>query len=52
VVRRQSGGAPLGRTEQVRERFYAISAERKLKHPAAVAISAAAHGEVFRARSP
>jgi LysR family transcriptional activator of nhaA len=51
-VRRQYGGTAFGRTEQVRERFYAISAERKLKHPAVVAISAAAHGEVFRARSP
>lgn len=51
-VRRQTGGAILGRSEQVRERFYAISAERRLKHPAVVAISAAAHGEVFRARSP
>jgi LysR family transcriptional regulator, transcriptional activator of nhaA len=32
----------VGRIDQVRERFYAISVERKLKHPAVVAISAAA----------
>jgi len=32
----------IGRTEDVRERFYAISAERKLKHPAVVAISESA----------
>src|SRR3990172_12249937 len=29
----------VGRLEEVRERFYAISVERKLKHPAVVAIS-------------
>ena len=51
-VRRQFGGTVLGRTEQVRERFYAICAERRFKHPAVIAISAAAHSEVFRARSP
>ena len=28
----------IGRTEDVRSRFYAISIERKLKHPAVVAI--------------
>jgi LysR family transcriptional regulator, transcriptional activator of nhaA len=32
----------VGRIPQIRLRFYAISAERKLKHPAVVAISAAA----------
>ncbi len=32
----------VGRTEEVRERFYAISVERKLKHPAVIAISEAA----------
>jgi LysR family transcriptional activator of nhaA len=31
----------------VREQFYAISVERKLKHPAVVAISAAARHELF-----
>jgi len=29
----------IGRAEGVRARFYAISVERKLKHPAVVAIS-------------
>jgi LysR family transcriptional activator of nhaA len=28
----------IGRTEDVRSRFYAISVERKLKHPAVLAI--------------
>ncbi len=30
---------PVGSTEEVEERFYAISADRKFKHPAVVAIS-------------
>jgi len=29
----------LGRVGSIRERFYAISLDRKLKHPAVVAIS-------------
>jgi LysR family transcriptional activator of nhaA len=37
----------LGRAEEVRERFYAISAERKLKNPAIVAISEAARHQIF-----
>lgn len=37
----------VGRTEDVRERFYAISAERRLKNPAVIAISNAARNEVF-----
>jgi LysR family transcriptional activator of nhaA len=32
----------IGRVDSIRERFYAISAERKLKHPAVVAIAKAA----------
>jgi LysR family transcriptional activator of nhaA len=38
---------PLGRIESIRERFYAISVERKLKHPAVVAITEAARAELF-----
>lgn len=37
----------VGRLEGVRERFYAISVERKLKHPAVVAISEAARQKLF-----
>jgi LysR family transcriptional activator of nhaA len=37
----------LGRVESIRERFYAISLERKLKHPAVVAITEAARRQVF-----
>ena len=29
----------IGRTEAVKERYYAISAERRLKHPAVLAIT-------------
>jgi LysR family transcriptional activator of nhaA len=37
----------IGRVEEIRERFYAISVERKLKHPAVVAITQAARQELF-----
>ncbi|MEW5755302.1 MAG: transcriptional activator NhaR [Pseudomonadota bacterium] len=37
----------IGRTEEVRERFYAITTERRLKHPAVVAISEAAKRRLF-----
>ena len=37
-VVRQHGVRMLGRLERVRERFYAVSIDRKLKHPAVVAI--------------
>jgi LysR family transcriptional activator of nhaA len=37
----------VGRLEEVRERFYAISVERKLKHPAVVAISQEARERTF-----
>jgi LysR family transcriptional activator of nhaA len=38
----------IGRIDAVRERFYAISPERRLKHPAAVLISETARLEMFR----
>lgn len=37
----------VGRLEKVRERFYGVSVERRLRHPAVVAISEAARGELF-----
>jgi LysR family transcriptional activator of nhaA len=37
----------LGRVESIRERFYAISLERKLKHPAVVAMIEAARQQLF-----
>ena len=46
-IRRRHGVSVLGRTEDVRESFYAITVERKLKHPAVVAISDAARNRIF-----
>lgn len=37
----------IGRVDSIRERFFAISVERRLKHPAVLAISKAARGELF-----
>jgi LysR family transcriptional activator of nhaA len=41
------GVEPVGRAESLRERFYAISAERRIKHPAVAAITAAARTDLF-----
>ena len=41
-VQKQHGATIVGNLEDVTERFYAISLDRKLKHPAVVAISEAA----------
>ena len=38
----------VGRLDAVRERYFAISVERRLKHPAVVAISAAANEMLAR----
>jgi LysR family transcriptional activator of nhaA len=46
-VVRQYGVGIVGRTEAVRERFYAISVERRLKHPAVVAITERARSDLF-----
>ena len=37
----------IGRTEDIKERFYAISAERRIKHPAVSAITESARTELF-----
>lgn len=46
-VRRQYGVQVVGRVEAVRERFYAVSHERRLKHPAVVAVCDAARERLF-----
>ncbi len=46
-VQRQHRVRSIGRVESVRERFYAITIERRLSHPAVLAISASARAEVF-----
>jgi LysR family transcriptional activator of nhaA len=38
---------PIGRIPEITERFYAISVERRLKHPAVVAISDSARESLF-----
>ena len=39
----------IGRSEEIKERFYAISAERRIKHPAVSAITETARSELFSA---
>lgn len=46
-VARQHGVRQIGRTEEIRERFYAISAERRIRHPGVVALSTAARDAMF-----
>lgn len=46
-VHRQYEVEVIRRVQEVRERFYAISVERKVHHPAVMAIAAAARREVF-----
>jgi LysR family transcriptional activator of nhaA len=46
-VRKHYGVQVVGRTEEVVERFYAITVERRIKHPAAVAISESAKQNLF-----
>lgn len=46
-VAAQYGVQLIGKTDEVKERFYAISVERRLKHPAVVAISDAARHDLF-----
>ena len=46
-VRKQYQVALVGRADNVRARFYAVSVERRLKHPAVVAIADAAREKLF-----
>jgi LysR family transcriptional activator of nhaA len=48
-VCRLYGVREIGRTSAVRERYYAISVERRVKHPGVLAITSAARDEVFGA---
>jgi len=49
-LRKRYGVEPAGRLPDVQERFYAISVERRLRHPAVVAITEAARAELFSRR--
>ncbi|AMP09099.1 bacterial regulatory helix-turn-helix, lysR family protein [Collimonas arenae] len=46
-VEEQFGAVLIGQLDQVHEQFYAVSNERKIKHPAVEAILSAIHGRVF-----
>ncbi len=46
-VQKQYGVQVIGRTDAVRERYFAISAERKLKNPAVIAITEGARKGLF-----
>jgi LysR family transcriptional activator of nhaA len=51
LVAAQYGVVALGSTDAVTEQYYAISVERRLTHPAVVAISSAAREDLFRERA-
>jgi LysR family transcriptional activator of nhaA len=51
-LRVRYGATYLGQADEVLERYYAISAERRIKHPAVMAIAQAAQHEVFGTRRP
>jgi LysR family transcriptional activator of nhaA len=46
-IARQYGVRVVGRLDEVRERFYAISPERRLQHPAVLALTRSARDELF-----
>jgi LysR family transcriptional activator of nhaA len=46
-VARQYEVRPIGATDDISERFYAISVERRIRHPAVMAICEAARSELF-----
>ncbi|MFN3194249.1 MAG: transcriptional activator NhaR [Aureliella sp.] len=46
-VRKQYSVEVVGRIDGIRERFYAISVERRIRHPAVLAISDSARAELF-----
>ena len=46
-VRRQYDVRVVGRVEAIRERFYAISAERRIRHPGVLSISSSARRDIF-----
>jgi LysR family transcriptional activator of nhaA len=50
-IRAQYGVQLVGRSEDVREAFYAITVERRLRHPAIVAVAETARDAIFGARA-
>lgn len=51
-VEKQYGVVTIGQTDEVLEQFYAISVERKISHPAVVAITETAREWLFRTSPP
>jgi LysR family transcriptional activator of nhaA len=47
-IRSQYQVEVVGRLDDVQERFYAITVDRKLRHPAVVAISETARNRLFQ----
>jgi LysR family transcriptional activator of nhaA len=47
-LRRQFDVQVIGRTDEIHEKYYAISTERKLKHPGVIAISEVARQQLFK----
>ena len=47
-VSRFHGVRPIGRLHDVRERYYVISPERRLKHPGVLAITSVARDQLFK----
>jgi LysR family transcriptional regulator, transcriptional activator of nhaA len=50
-IREQYRVSVVGRSEEVREVFYAITVERRLRHPAVVAVAETARDAIFGART-
>ena len=48
VMQRRYGFELIGRTEEIRAHFYAISVERKIRNPAVIAICDSARQRIFR----
>lgn len=46
-IKREYNVQVVGRTEEIHERFYAITVERRLKHPGVLAISKSAKSKLF-----
>ena len=51
-VCRHYGVVAFGATDAVRERYYALSVERRVTHPGVVALSATARGDLFARGGP
>jgi LysR family transcriptional regulator, transcriptional activator of nhaA len=49
-VMEKYGVQPIGRADDLREKFYAVTVERKLRHPAIIKITETARVEVFSAK--